>query len=161
MSFCDITSPDSKLHDEYILYETSDIWINKNYLNNVQILLHCLLYTRSFIGHICIWSWISVHVKNTNYTFYIIPNCCTSFCRGKVVSSDNIFRNRGIPSCPGTAWSFLANKVTMMALSNGNISCVTGPMCGEFAGEFPSQRPVTRYFDVFFDLRLNKCLSEQ
>ena len=27
--------------------------------------------------------------------------------------------------------------------------------------EFPSQRPVTRSFDVFFDLRLNKRLSEQ
>ena len=28
-------------------------------------------------------------------------------------------------------------------------------------GEFPSQRPVTRSFDVFFDLRMNKRLSEQ
>ena len=28
-------------------------------------------------------------------------------------------------------------------------------------GEFPDQRPVTRSFDVFFDLRLNKRLSEQ
>ena len=28
-------------------------------------------------------------------------------------------------------------------------------------GEFPAQRPVTRSFDVFFDLRLNKRLSEQ
>ena len=28
-------------------------------------------------------------------------------------------------------------------------------------GEFPSQRPVIRSFDVFFDLRLNKRLSEQ
>ena len=27
--------------------------------------------------------------------------------------------------------------------------------------EFPSQKPVTRYFDVFFYLRLNKCLSKQ
>ena len=27
--------------------------------------------------------------------------------------------------------------------------------------EFPSQRPVTRSFDVFSDLRLNKCLSKQ
>ena len=26
-------------------------------------------------------------------------------------------------------------------------------------GEFPAQRPVTRSFDVFFDLRLNKWLS--
>ena len=28
-------------------------------------------------------------------------------------------------------------------------------------GEFPAHRPVTRSFDVFFDLRLNKRLSEQ
>ena len=27
--------------------------------------------------------------------------------------------------------------------------------------EFPSQRPVTQSFDVFFYLRLNKCLSKQ
>ena len=29
------------------------------------------------------------------------------------------------------------------------------------SGELPSQKPVTRSFDVFFDLRLNKLLSEQ
>ena len=28
-------------------------------------------------------------------------------------------------------------------------------------GEFPTQRPLTRSFDVFFDPRLNKRLSEQ
>ena len=28
-------------------------------------------------------------------------------------------------------------------------------------GEFPTQRPVTRSFDFFFDLRLNKPLSQQ
>ena len=28
-------------------------------------------------------------------------------------------------------------------------------------GEFPAQRPVTRSFDVFFDLRLDKRLSNQ
>ena len=51
----------------------------------------------------------------------------------------------------------------MMTSSNGNIFRVTGPLCGEFTGpgEFPTQRPVTRSFDVFFDLRLNKRLSEQ
>ena len=48
-----------------------------------------------------------------------------------------------------------------MTSSNGNIFRVTGPLCGEFTGpgEFPIQRPVTRSFDVFFDLRLNKWLS--
>ena len=51
----------------------------------------------------------------------------------------------------------------MMTSSNGNISRVTGPLCGEFTGpgEFPTQRPVTRSLDVFFDLRLNKRLSKQ
>ena len=51
----------------------------------------------------------------------------------------------------------------MMTSSNGNIFCVTGPLCGEFTGpgKFPAQRPVTRSFDVFFDLGLNKRLSKQ
>ena len=51
----------------------------------------------------------------------------------------------------------------MMTSSNGNIFCVTGPLCGEFTGpgEFPTQRPVTRSFDVFFDLRPIKRLSKQ
>ena len=40
----------------------------------------------------------------------------------------------------------------LLALCAGN-SPVTG--------EFPPQRPVTRSFDVFFDLRLNKRLSNQ
>ena len=50
-----------------------------------------------------------------------------------------------------------------MTSSNGNIFRVTGPLCGEFTGpgEFPTQRPVTRSFDVFFDLRLNKQMSNQ
>ena len=48
-------------------------------------------------------------------------------------------------------------KQRMMTSSNGNISRVTGHLCGDFIGprEFPSQRPVTRSFDVFFDLRRN------
>ena len=52
---------------------------------------------------------------------------------------------------------------SIMTSSNGNIFRVTGPLCGEFTGpgEFPTQRPVTRSFDVFFDLCLNKRLSEQ
>ena len=48
-----------------------------------------------------------------------------------------------------------------MTSSNGNISRVTGPLCGNspVTGEFSAQRPVSRIFDVFFDLRLNKRLS--
>ena len=49
----------------------------------------------------------------------------------------------------------------IMASSNGNSFPVTGHLCGEFTGNrwIPSQRPVTRSFDVFFDLCLNKRLS--
>ena len=46
-----------------------------------------------------------------------------------------------------------------MTSSNGNIFCVTGPLCKE--GEFPPQRPVTRSFDVLFYMCLNKRLGEQ
>ena len=51
--------------------------------------------------------------------------------------------------------------MNMMTSSNGNIFRVTGPLCGELTGpdEFPTQRPVTRSFDVYFDLRPNKRLS--
>ena len=49
-----------------------------------------------------------------------------------------------------------------MTSSNGNISRITGHLCGEFTGpgEFPAQRSVMQSFDVFFDLRLNKRLGE-
>ena len=50
-------------------------------------------------------------------------------------------------------------KISMYAfIPNGNIFRVTGHLV---PGEFPTQTPVTRSFDVFFDLRLNKWLSEQ
>ena len=41
-------------------------------------------------------------------------------------------------------------------------SRVTGPLYGDspVTAEFPAQRPVTRSFGIFFDLRLNKPLSE-
>ena len=50
----------------------------------------------------------------------------------------------------------------IMTSSNGNIFCVTGPLCGEYTDHrwIPLKRPVTRSFDVFFDLRLNKRLSK-
>ena len=40
----------------------------------------------------------------------------------------------------------------LLVLCAGNSSVI---------GEFQSQRPVTRSFDVFFDLRLNKQLSNR
>ena len=51
----------------------------------------------------------------------------------------------------------------MMTSSNENIFRVTGPLCGELTGpcKFPSHRPVTQNFDIYFDLRLNKLLSQQ
>ena len=51
-----------------------------------------------------------------------------------------------------------------MTSLNGNIFRVIGPLCvwnSPVTGEFPGQRPVSRSFDVFFDLRLNKRLSQQ
>ena len=43
----------------------------------------------------------------------------------------------------------------------GTFSALLAPCAGNspVTGEFPAQRPVTRRFDVFFDLRLNKRLS--
>ena len=64
-----------------------------------------------------------------------------------------------LANCNYTNVEFTVNTKTS---SNGNIFCVTGPLCGEFTGpgEFSAQRPVTRSFDGFFDLRLNKRLSK-
>ena len=51
----------------------------------------------------------------------------------------------------------------MMTSSNGNIFCVTGPLCGEFPGD--RWIPLTKASDAelwcFIDLRLNKRLSKQ
>ena len=47
----------------------------------------------------------------------------------------------------------------MMTSSNGNIFCVTCPLCGKFTG-YRCKRSVTRNFEVFFDL-LNKRSSKQ
>ena len=51
----------------------------------------------------------------------------------------------------------------MMTSSNENIFRVNGLCVGNspVTDEFSSQRPVTWGFDVFFDLRLNKRLSQQ
>ena len=60
----------------------------------------------------------------------------------------------------GMCWS----KIIMMTSSNGNIFHVTGPLCGEFTGwpvNSPHKWPVTRSYDVFFDLRPNKRLSNR
>ena len=53
------------------------------------------------------------------------------------------------------------SKYNMTKSSNGNVFPVTGHLCGEFTDHrwIPSQRPVTLNFDVFFEMRLNKWLS--
>ena len=60
------------------------------------------------------------------------------------------------------AWKY-EELWSMMTSSNGNIFRVIGHLCGNspVTGEFTAQRPVTRSFDVFLNLRLNKCLSKQ
>ena len=45
-----------------------------------------------------------------------------------------------------------------MTSSNGNIFCVTGPLCGEVIGR--RSKASDAEFDVFFDLHLNKRLSK-
>ena len=51
----------------------------------------------------------------------------------------------------------------LMMSSNETFSALLALCVGNspFAGEFPTQRPVTWSFDVFFDLCLNKGLSQQ
>ena len=53
--------------------------------------------------------------------------------------------------------------VSMMTSSNGNIFCVTGPLCGEFTGHrwIPCTKASDAELWCFLDLRLNKRLSKQ
>ena len=46
---------------------------------------------------------------------------------------------------------------------NGNVFCVTDPLCGEFTGDrwIPRTKASDTEFDAFFDLHLNKWLSKQ
>ena len=56
------------------------------------------------------------------------------------------------------------DRRSLMTSSNGNIFRITGHLCAgnsPVPGEFPTQRPVTRSFDVYFDLRPDKRLSQQ
>ena len=67
------------------------------------------------------------------------------------------FSNKKIHQCPRNVflewWRHQVETFSaLLALCSGN-SPVTG--------YFPAQRPVTQSFDVFFDLRLNKQLSNQ
>ena len=53
----------------------------------------------------------------------------------------------------GAWWRYLMETFSaLLAICAGN---------SPVSGEFPAQRPVSRSFDVFFNRRLNKCLSKQ
>ena len=90
---------------------------------------------------------------NILYTWLIIWSECRKQSVWKYHSN---FCNQltSAPTFKGSAWwrHQMETFSTLLALCVGN-SPVTG--------EFPSQRPVTRSFDVFFDRRLNKRLSER
>ena len=63
------------------------------------------------------------------------------------------------PICDRT-W---ACRLAMMTSSNGNISRVTGPLCGEFTGHrwIPRTKASDAELWCFYDLRLNKQLNKQ
>ena len=54
-------------------------------------------------------------------------------------------------------------SVFMMMSSNANIFALLAIRAGNspVTGEFPAQKPVTRCFDIFFDLHMNKRLSNR
>ena len=60
-------------------------------------------------------------------------------------------------------WYLSTGSHTMMTLSHGNIYRVTGPLCGEFTGYrwIPLTKTSNAELWFFFDLHLNKRLSEQ
>ena len=84
---------------------------------------------------------------NYIYTEHIFLNCNTHTCIqspfwGMVVRNDL-----------GSWWRHQMETLSaLLAICAGN---------SPVPGEFPTQRPVTRSFDVYFDLRPNKCLSKQ
>ena len=57
----------------------------------------------------------------------------------------------------------MENELLIVTSSNRNISALLALCEGNppVPGGFPSQRPATRSFYVFFDLRLNKRLSNK
>ena len=78
----------------------------------------------------------------------ITPNRHESICVDKFVSIKLYHLNSFTPHDDVIKWKLFR---------------ITGPLCGELTGHrwIPLTRPVTRSFDVFFDLRLQKRLSEQ
>ena len=71
----------------------------------------------------------------------------------------NVTLNWSLPGSPIMIASpkFGVSQLGGLCVNTRNVWRPNSPV----TGEFPAQRPVTRSFDVFFDLRLNKRLSEQ
>ena len=65
-----------------------------------------------------------------------------------------MFEGKNMTSAPVYSWwcHQMETFSTLLALCVENSPVI---------GEFPSWRPLTWSFDIFFDLRLNKCLSKQ
>ena len=83
----------------------------------------------------------------------VCPDNCSQFQR--VISQELInyvaFHASFVPIIPWRCHQ-METFAALLAICEGN---------SPVPGEFPAQRPVTRSFDAFFDLRLNKRLSEQ
>ena len=138
LSYKSLTPGKGDCHIEYIIFK-----------NNFVISANSLVPEK-------IMTPVSMAVTDDKWTMWLIMAWRCDKTNRRINRSSNLRRLR--PSL-GRIKLF----VYMMTSSNGTIFRVTGPLCGEFTGpgEFPTQRPVTWSFDVFFDLRLNKRLSEQ
>ena len=110
-------------------------------------------------GH---WSLLSTSPGTSNTVILtIFPFQCT----GKVKVGNNCghYSNLSSREPPGSIVNAQVQYIliVMMTPPNGNIFCVTGPLCGEFTGHrwIPLKRPVTLIFDVLFDLHLEQTVE--
>ena len=102
-----------------------------------------------------IWAGWRIHICATNYHY--ISNISRTKPQNLtfLVSSCSCF-------CP-IHWSQVLSRKWKVP-SNGNIFCVTGPLCGQFTGHrwIPLTKvSETEFFYVFFDLHLTKRLSKK
>ena len=118
--------------------------------SRILYLAHC---TPPYI-YVYVYIYIYIHVYMDNFSLCSWMTRCTENVRGVIplILGDFAFgswnfKHLALFTCQWRCVEF------MITSSNGNIFCVTGPLCRE------SQRPVTRSFDVSFDLCLNKPLS--
>ena len=97
---------------------------------------------RCVVPHPWLWSWDRTNPEK-------LDQCHDYWCPGSL---------RSIRGRISTTYA-----ISMMTSSNRTFSALLAfcAVNSPITGDFPSQRPVTRSFDVFFDLRLNKCLSKQ